>query len=83
MIPLVDLAVTLSGPTTILAAGAEFTSVNITISHNSTDSQDARNLIILLAEYTEEYVMPSATFTSLFSNGTERTHGETTLLQGV
>lgn len=75
VIPLVDLVVTLSGPNTALTAGAEFI-INVTISHNSTDSRDARNLVVILEEYIEEYVIAPAIFTSIFSNGAERTHSE-------
>lgn len=75
MVPTVNLVVTLSGPTSVLTVGANFV-INITISHNSTDSRDARNFVVTLGEYIEEYVFPPANFTSVISGRTERIHSE-------
>ena len=76
VVPFVNLVVTLSSPASLLVAGATVV-INITISHNSTNSQEARNFIVTLGEYVEEYVLPPTDFTSVIGNQAERTHSKT------
>lgn len=81
VIPFTNLVVTLSGPASSLVPGIPFF-INITISHNSTDSRDARNFVVTLAEYVEEYVLPPTSITSIIANQAEMTHSKTILTLG-
>ncbi len=74
MIQQAHLEVALTGPTVSLPAGASFM-INVTVSHNSIDSRDARNLVVFL-DFLEQYVLPPANFTSFFSNNTSSVHGK-------
>ena len=74
VVPVIELNVDFAEFGPLLPDGAAF-ALNVIISHNSTESQDAHNFSLFLM-YPAEYALPAnSTVTFHFSNGTTETQG--------